>query len=33
MLDGRGLWVSRDFWDSLVWSESQESWEKRVTGA
>ena len=20
---------SRDFWDSLVWSESQESWEKR----
>lgn len=30
-LDGRGPWVNRGFWDSLVWSGSQESWAKRVT--
>lgn len=33
ILDGRGPWVNRGFWDSLVWLGSQESWEKRVTGA
>lgn len=33
ILDGQGPWVNRGFWDSSVWLESQESWEKRVTVA
>lgn len=31
ILDGQGLWVNRDLWDSLVWSGSLESWGRRET--
>lgn len=31
ILDGQGLWVNRDSWDSLVWLGSLESWGRRET--
>lgn len=31
ILDGQGLWVNRDLWDSLVWLGSLESWGRRET--